>query len=643
MTAPIPRRLAPIAKSATLELFAVLGGDALSHRHGRALASRWSPDETRFAALFAPAEDSDEDRCTIVEFDARGAQSARSVEAIEPDTRAFALSPDGEHALLLRDKSAAMRSLTGGADAALPCATELYENTRVARFSPDGSYALYATHRAALYLARTSPSREWTATRVPEGQHPFALSSDGDRYAHGSAHARITVARASDGAALRTIEAPGEPLVALRFSASGALLIAAHRDGTVRCIELETGRERWCTAHARRVRDVGVDEESARVWLCVDSSRELALDLQTGAAIEDRRLKLDPDLSAPDVYAPSGRRALSVWDRELAIVDCRSASPADVHDGHSGAITAIAASPDGAQLATSSADATVRTWRARDGALLWVLGEPDARRGIVEASYLEDAPALLTRGGYNDLRLWDARTGVELDPGPAPYASAMDRPLEYPHTFFVAWCAPIVASADYVLAGPASSSDYSSSAARWRILRYDPTRGEVRWKHTDNRSRDSLFALSPDGTTLVQCLRSGERRLFATRDGAQIDAPLTASEGRVDAITFTRGGALIVCDQLGVGWHRDARAPRQSCSNERWSGPIAATHRGDRVAGVDPEGRVVILGIEDGAVLDVIDVRAADDQCTALAWVDEDQALAIGTKRQLVLLYRASR
>jgi hypothetical protein len=635
---PIPARLAPIAQSRTLRLARVLGSDALAHPYGRALATRWSADSARFFVLFAPRDDEESDFAAIAEFDASDGQLVRCVEDILRENLTFAIAPDRERALLLSAAGVTLRSLSDGRALRLPSATEPYEYTRSARFSPDGTWALYATHRDALFLARLDASGQWGAERLPRARAAFAISADGARFAYATADGDIALARASDAAIEQRFAVGSEPVTALCIAASGALMVAAQRDRTLRCFDASSGAERWAVKQPRTAHAIGVDEGASRAWLSVESSRELVIDLDTGASLEDRRLKLDPDLRAPDVYSPDGRRALSVWSDALALHDCRTGTPADLHDGHSGALTGIAVAPDGSQLATMSADGTVRTWRSRDGALLWVFGEVDGRRPIASARYREDSAQLLTRGSGNDVRLWDLVAGVELDPGEHPYAKAMDASIQYPHTFSTSWVAPLVGTSHYVLSGPASSSDYSSPNASWRILRYDPDTGRVLWKHRDNTSRDSRFALSPDGRLLAQLQNTGVLRLFSTDDGALFSAPVSELR-RVSAAAFAASGALVLCTADGLWWCEDVRAQPVRRARQTLQAPLAIAPACDVLACRDLEGRVLVLSLVDGQVLDELDLSLAQDHCTALAWVDDGRSLAVATARHLALLY----
>jgi WD40 repeat protein len=510
----------------------------------------------------------------------------------------------------------------------------------VCSFAPDGSFAIYSRQENTLYLARRSNAGRWRAELIDGARSAFAISADATRFAFATNHQQIVIARASDASPERTLPVGGAPVAALRFGSAGTLLVAL-RDGMLLCFDPNASAPRWTRKQPQRVRAIGIDEASARAWISVENSGELVIDLRTGAEIEHRRLKIEPNCHAPDVYSNDGRRAFSFWYDAFALIDCRTGLAAELHDGHSGAISDIAVAPDGSQFATSSSDGTVRIWRAHDGALLWVLGESDSRTPIGSACYRVDGSRLLTYGFYNQVRVWDPIAGIELD-GPAhPYEEALEPRYDYPHTFSIHWLSPIVNSEDYVLSGPASSADYSSPDANWRILRYDPSMGRVRWKHSDNTSRDSRFALSPDGRVLVQRERYETLRMFSMEDGSLLTAPACKSKS-VSAMAFAPSGELIVCDADGVWSHENAWASPVRRSSHVVQGSLAIDPSGQVMACRASRSLVLLLSLVDGATLDELDLSVAQDECAALAWVHDGRSLVVATKRNIILLFSPS-
>jgi WD40 repeat protein len=78
--------------------------------------------------------------------------------------------------------------------------------------------------------------------------------------------------------------------------------------------------------------------------------------------------------------------------------------------GHTGEITDVAFSPDGNRVATSSRDATARTWDATTGrSLQSFTGHRDDVNSVV---FSADGRLLLTASRDHDGRLWDVETGT---------------------------------------------------------------------------------------------------------------------------------------------------------------------------------------------------------------------------------------
>ena len=155
------------------------------------------------------------------------------------------------------------------------------------------------------------------------------------------------------------------------------------------------------------------------------SPRLAAWDAATG-----RPLK--PPLSVTDPPEPDARKTPAVRlsnDRVL------TAGPGDagwVWDagvrnqvarltGHSAAVTAVAASPDGKVLATGDAAGLVRTW---DAATFRPAAEPRGHTGAVRSVEVSaDGRRALTTGADGSARVWDLRTGRELRGFPADRAA----------------------------------------------------------------------------------------------------------------------------------------------------------------------------------------------------------------------------
>jgi cytochrome c len=115
-----------------------------------------------------------------------------------------------------------------------------------------------------------------------------------------------------------------------------------------------------------------------------------------------------------------GRVATSGEDAKIAIWKPGDAVPTTVFEGHTAPIAAIAASPDGAWLASASWDRTVRLWPLKGGAARVLEGHQDNANGV---AFMPDGKALVSAGYDATVRIWP------LGGGGAPAIATVPSPL----------------------------------------------------------------------------------------------------------------------------------------------------------------------------------------------------------------------
>ena len=136
--------------------------------------------------------------------------------------------------------------------------------------------------------------------------------------------------------------------------------------------------------------------EPLRIW-----------DPKTGALLKEIP-KADGKMGA---FSPDGRLAADVdrFNDTIRIIDIETDSTIHALIGHTKEITAVAFSPDGKTLVSSSNDATVLLWNVKTGARLHM---PAAHTGaIYSAAYSPDGRAIVTAAGDKTARIWNAETG----------------------------------------------------------------------------------------------------------------------------------------------------------------------------------------------------------------------------------------
>jgi WD40 repeat protein len=112
---------------------------------------------------------------------------------------------------------------------------------------------------------------------------------------------------------------------------------------------------------------------------------------------------------APLAFTPDSRRLLIIRDKSATLDGLGGSSSRTVLAGHLDRVLAAALSPDGALVATASADSTIRVWEAATGGLLTVLRGHEG--DVTGVAFSADGQMLASRGNDDTLRLWRVISG----------------------------------------------------------------------------------------------------------------------------------------------------------------------------------------------------------------------------------------
>ncbi|HEX9385898.1 MAG TPA: WD40 repeat domain-containing protein, partial [Anaerolineales bacterium] len=345
----------------------------------------------------------------------------------------------------------------------------------------------------ALQRALVSPPVQLTLLGHSGAVYSVAYSHDGKRL----------VTASQDGTARIWDAATGQELLALRghiaavnsaaFSPDGKLVATAGADKTVRIWDAKTGQQMLSIdKHSAAVNSVAFspnaqyivtasDDKTARVWQVTDGRQVQLLDKHT-AAVRCALFSPDGKLIATGGYdqtinfwdattgqltssisndsqnvdtiafSPDSQYVLADWVYNAYRWDIASGTNvAEYFGGHTWYVTSVAFNPlDGSQVATGSADQTVRIWdtesgneleimRGQSGAIysvafdpagdhlaaasddqtvrIWNIGEWRKRVLIepagyfIDAAYSSDGSKIATAGSDGMIRIWEAATG----------------------------------------------------------------------------------------------------------------------------------------------------------------------------------------------------------------------------------------
>ena len=200
--------------------------------------------------------------------------------------------------------------------------------------------------------------------------------------------------------------------------------------------------------------------------------------------------------------------------------------------GHTGSVFAVAFSPDGMLIATSSGDQTARLWDTATGLIVRTLtGHTRAVNGV---AFSPDGTLLATSGSIDKTaRLWDIATGQAV------------RTL-IGHTQAVNG---VAFSPDGALLATSGSID--QTARLW-----DTATGRTVRTVTGHTSRVAGVAFSPDGTLLATSSGDQTARLWDTATG-QLIRTFTGHTQAVNGVAFTPDGTLLATsssDQTARLW-----------------------------------------------------------------------------------------
>jgi WD40 repeat protein len=285
-----------------------------------------------------------------------------------------------------------------------------------------GLLALALALAAPAVAAQGRPAVIWSAAGHADTITAEDLSPDGTVLATASADRTLKLWRYPAGSLLRTLVLPYDidaqvtDLAMVRFMPAGDVVAAAvnqydahqGRDfGTVHLFRVSDGAD--LRAFARQPEGIAsVDVSPDGAWVAAATKRNGILVWRAADGTLVRQLTQQP---ATDVrFSPAGDRlCASFADFDLVSWQTGDWSRQWRVRAHDMAITRIAYSGDGAQVATASVDGTARVVDAATGRPLHTLA---AGSMLLAAAFSPDARSLATGGTDGTIRLWDTARGT---------------------------------------------------------------------------------------------------------------------------------------------------------------------------------------------------------------------------------------
>jgi WD40 repeat protein len=288
--------------------------------------------------------------------------------------RAVAFSPDGNYAISAsHDKTLKVwnwqtgqevRTLEGHSDW-----------VRAVAFSPDGNYAISASHDKTLKVWNWQTGQ---VVRTLEGHSDWvsavAFSPDGNYAISASRDQSLKVWNWQTGQVVRTLEGHSDWVSAVAFSPDGNYAISASHDKTLKVWNWQTGQVvRTLEGHSDWVSAVAFSPDGN---YAISASRDQSLKVwnwQTGQVV--RTLEGHSDWVSAVAFSPDGNYAISAsHDKTLKVWNWQTGQVVRTLEGHSDWVSAVAFSPDGNYAISASHDKTLKVWNWQTGQVVRTLG-----------------------------------------------------------------------------------------------------------------------------------------------------------------------------------------------------------------------------------------------------------------------------
>lgn len=278
-------------------------------------------------------------------------------------------------------------------------------------FSPDGSHLATAS--------ADGTARIWSLatgdTAVTLRGHEFevvdvAFSPDGTKVATAGEDGTFRLWDATSGRHLRTFHA-ATTVTAVDYSSDGTRIATAGLDGIARVWDAETGRELLALAgHAGAVFDVAFTPNGERVLTGGGDGTTRLWDVSASGGRDWITVPAAKNIFVDVAFSPDGARfAAPAEPAGVRVWDTETGDEVITLTGDEPKLSGVAFSPDGTKLAAVTGETSAPpVWDVETGKLLFTLRGPRAARAV---AFSPDGALLVTSSRDGTARLWDAATG----------------------------------------------------------------------------------------------------------------------------------------------------------------------------------------------------------------------------------------
>jgi WD40 repeat protein/uncharacterized caspase-like protein len=197
------------------------------------------------------------------------------------------------------------------------------------------------------------------------------------------------------------------------LSADGSFVAAGGRNGVVKLLEADSGREVLSTsAHKNDVRGIAFSP-TGDVFASSGSHQDMTVKIWSTTGQLLKTLSGHAGGITALTFSPDGKKLASgSQDRTIFLWDVATGNADDSFVGNTGWVNSVAFSRDGNRLASGSEDGVIRIWDLRTRRLLHTLtGHRDRVNSVV---FSADSKLLISGSHDTSMKLWDVAAGREL-------------------------------------------------------------------------------------------------------------------------------------------------------------------------------------------------------------------------------------
>lgn len=333
----------------------------------------------------------------------RGSEVEVQAAVYSPDGRIVASAGESRTIRLWdRESGEVVRMLPGHAERVAGLAFSP-DGKWLASSSTDGSVKVWDVREGKLAHHFTKHVGNW-ARRV-------AFSPDSRKLTAATYKDGVSVWDVTSGTVLLTLPITGRVRDILFTPDGKSVVTACSYDGSrIQFWDAATGARGLTLNHPDESNSIAISRDG-RLLASSENSRQVRLwefpsgrELRTLLPLKDESV-LDVDISPDGRWlAMTGRWVGSIWDVSSGALRCELR-------GHEDGMVQISFSPDGTEVATGSADATVRLWNPRSGELRRILPARPPDTPITSLAFSANGEFEAMGCVDGSVRVWSARDG----------------------------------------------------------------------------------------------------------------------------------------------------------------------------------------------------------------------------------------